>query len=44
MAELISGLKINYVKCELLGIKLDALYEFSLTNAFGCKVGKFPST
>ena len=36
-------MKINYEKCELLGVwVVDSLLD-SLANAFGCKVGKFPS-
>lgn len=41
--ELLSGLKINYEKCELIGVRVADSLLVSLANAFGCKVGKFPS-
>lgn len=37
-----SILKINYEKCELVCIRLDALIVSELPDFFGCKVGKFP--
>ena len=40
--ELLSGLKINYEKFELVGIHLEHLLV-SLAMKFGCKVGKLPT-
>lgn len=37
-----SILKINYEKCKLVCIRLDALIVSELPDFFGCKVGKFP--
>lgn len=41
--ELFSGLRINYGKCEFVGVLLVASQVATLANAFGCKVGKLLS-
>eukprot|EP00268_Persea_americana_P028829 TRINITY_DN27957_c0_g1_i1.p1 TRINITY_DN27957_c0_g1~~TRINITY_DN27957_c0_g1_i1.p1 ORF type:complete len:198 (+),score=28.97 TRINITY_DN27957_c0_g1_i1:182-775(+) len=41
--EMLSGLKINYGKCELIGIRLEDNHVNFLANTFGRKVGRFPS-
>ena len=41
--ELLSGLKINYEKCEFFSIKMEESHVASLASVFGCRVGKFPS-
>lgn len=41
--EWLSGLKINYGKCELIGVKVDGSQVDYLANVFGCKVGNLPS-
>eukprot|EP00268_Persea_americana_P000319 TRINITY_DN10118_c1_g1_i6.p1 TRINITY_DN10118_c1_g1~~TRINITY_DN10118_c1_g1_i6.p1 ORF type:complete len:139 (-),score=26.71 TRINITY_DN10118_c1_g1_i6:302-718(-) len=40
--ESLLGLKINYGKCELVGIRLEKSHLDSLAAAFGCNVGEFP--
>ena len=40
--EFLSGLRINYEKCEFIGVWLVANQFVSLENAFGCRVGKLP--
>ena len=40
--ELLLGLKINYEKCELMGIYLEQSLLASLAKRFGCKIGKLP--
>lgn len=40
--EFISGLKINYDRCELIGIRTDTTLTFASASAFGCKVGNLP--
>lgn len=39
---MLSGLKINYGKCDLIGIHLEDNNNQLLANAFGCRVGQFP--
>lgn len=41
--EWLSGLKINYGKCELICVQLADSHVVSLANAFGCRAGKVPS-
>lgn len=41
--ERLSGLKINYGKCELIGVQLTDSHVVSLENAFGCRAGELPS-
>ena len=41
--EMLSGLKINYGKCEFLGVRMEENYVISLANAFGCKAGTLSS-
>ena len=41
--ELLSGLKINYGKCEFLSVRMEESYVIFLANAFGCKAGTLPS-
>ena len=41
--EMFSGLKINYDKCELIGVQTDESHVTALAHSFGCKVGKLPS-
>ena len=38
-----SGLKINYGKCELIGVQFTNNHVVSLANAFGRRAGKLPS-
>lgn len=40
--ELMSRLKINYDKSEMVGIRTDANMLNAMTNAFGCKIGTLP--
>lgn len=40
--EFISGLKINYDRCELIGIRTDTTFTFASASAFGCKVRNLP--
>lgn len=40
--ELLLGLKINYGKCELIGVRTEDSLVVSLADAFGCRVGKLP--
>lgn len=40
--ELMSGLKINYDKCEMFGIRTNASLLTEMAISFGCKVGKLP--
>lgn len=41
--ELISGLKINFDKSEMIGIRVENNFLHLLANAIGCKIGHFPS-
>ena len=41
--EFLSGLKINFGKCELIGVRTSESEVISFARAFGCKVGKLPS-
>eukprot|EP00268_Persea_americana_P041230 TRINITY_DN41041_c4_g1_i1.p1 TRINITY_DN41041_c4_g1~~TRINITY_DN41041_c4_g1_i1.p1 ORF type:complete len:107 (+),score=11.85 TRINITY_DN41041_c4_g1_i1:237-557(+) len=41
--ELLSGLKINYGKCELIDIHLTESHVASLATTFWLKAGKLPS-
>ena len=41
--EFLSSLKINYDKCELIGVRTESSHIAFLANVFGCKVGKLPS-
>ena len=41
--EFLSGLKINYDKCELIGVQTENNHVAFLADVFGCKVGKLPS-
>lgn len=36
--EIVSGLKINYSKCEMLGLRMDANAVSAFCFSFGCKV------
>ena len=38
--ELLSGLKINYGKCDLIGICMEDHDIKNLADVFGCKVGQ----
>eukprot|EP00268_Persea_americana_P043743 TRINITY_DN4402_c0_g1_i1.p1 TRINITY_DN4402_c0_g1~~TRINITY_DN4402_c0_g1_i1.p1 ORF type:complete len:267 (+),score=37.38 TRINITY_DN4402_c0_g1_i1:1657-2457(+) len=40
--EVLSGLKINYEKCEFIGVQMDLSQVDYLANIFGCKDGKLP--
>lgn len=40
--ELMSGMKIKYDICEMIGIRTDASMLNDMANAFGCKVGQLP--
>lgn len=39
---MIFGLKINYDKCELVGIRLATSDNQLMADLFGCKVGTLP--
>lgn len=41
--ELLSGLKINYDKCEFVGVHLEQSQLASLAKKFGCEIGKLPT-
>ena len=41
--ELLSGLKINFDKCELIGVCMEASNVALLAQFFGCKVSSLPS-
>ena len=41
--EMLSGLKINYEKCEFIGVLMEVSHVDFSANVFGCKVGKLPS-
>lgn len=41
--EICSGLKVNYDKCEMMGIRMDYDSINSLAGVFGYKVGCLPS-
>lgn len=36
--EIVSGLKINYSKCEMLGLRMDTSAVSAFCFSFGCKV------
>lgn len=40
--EWLLGLKVNYGKCEFIGIRLEDSHFASLANVFGYRVGKLP--
>ena len=40
--EFLFGLKINYSKCEMIGVHMEDNTIILLANAFGCTVGKLP--
>lgn len=42
--EMLSDLKINYGNCELFGIRMEGNYVKNLADAFGCRVGRLPTT
>lgn len=42
--ELMSGLKINFHKCEVVSIGMDAAESLRVANLLNCKLGKFPFT
>eukprot|EP00268_Persea_americana_P028341 TRINITY_DN27528_c0_g1_i1.p1 TRINITY_DN27528_c0_g1~~TRINITY_DN27528_c0_g1_i1.p1 ORF type:complete len:151 (-),score=24.51 TRINITY_DN27528_c0_g1_i1:219-614(-) len=41
--QMLSGLKINYGKCELIGIRMEDTHVQLLATAFGCRVGWLPT-
>ena len=41
--EMLSGLKINFGKCELISICMEEYNVKNLANVFGCKVGRLPT-
>lgn len=38
---MILGLKINYEKCEMIGLRTTDTFLVSMADASNCKVGKF---
>ena len=42
--ELISGLKINFHKCEVVSIGMDAAKSSRVANLLNCNLGKLPFT
>ena len=42
--ETVSGLKINFFKSKLIGIKVEESLISHLARILGCKVGSFPAT
>lgn len=40
--ELMSSLKINYDKCEMIRIRTDSKLLIDMAYAFSCKVGQLP--
>ena len=36
------GLKINYGKCEMIGVRMEDSNVTLLADVFGCRVGKLP--
>lgn len=42
--EIVSGLKVNFSKSELIGVGLDEEQVGPLANLMGCKVGALPAS
>jgi hypothetical protein len=42
--ENLSGLKINYAKCEMISFNISEEMDHNLTSQFGCKVNYLPIT
>ena len=40
--EVVSGFKINFLKSELIGIKVGEAHLYQYADILGCKVGSFP--
>ena len=42
--EAVSGLKINFFRSELIGVRVGEAFLYKYADLFGCKVGSFPAS